>query len=72
MLEAQAINGAYMRDETNSLLAKIAEASKKGQSELTAARLDPVIDRRLQTLGYKVKWTEGYDQRDPGYTTISW
>jgi hypothetical protein len=72
MLEAQGMNGAYMRGETDALLIKIADASKKGQSEASTHKLDPVIENRLRTLGYKVKWTEGYDQRDPGYTTISW
>lgn len=72
MLEAQGMNGAFMRAETDSLLTKISEASKKGQSETTTHKLDLVIENRLRTLGYKVKWTEGYDQREPGYTTISW
>jgi hypothetical protein len=72
MLEAQGMNGAFMRTETDTLLTKIADASKKGQSETSTHKLDPVIENRLRALGYKVKWTEGYDQREPGYTTISW
>jgi hypothetical protein len=72
MLEAQSMDGVYLRAETDTLLSKIADAAKHGKSELGAGRLDPVVESRPRTLGYKVKWTDGYDQRDPGYTTISW
>ena len=71
-LKAQSQHGEFLRTETDALLTKIAVVSKQGQSELNADRLDIVIENRLRTLGYKVKWTDGYDQRDPGYTTISW
>jgi hypothetical protein len=73
MLEAQGVNGAFKRKETDELLTKITEASKKGQSEITSAnKLDIVIENRLRALGYQVKWTEGYGQRDPGYSTVIW
>lgn len=72
MLEAQGLNGAYKRNETVELLTKISDASRKGQAETTTNKLDTVVENRLRALGYKVKWTEGYDQREPGYTTISW
>ena len=72
MLEARGMDGLYLRKETDDLLTKIADAAMKGKAEITTGQVDPVVERRLITLGYAVRWTDGYDQRDPGYTTISW
>jgi hypothetical protein len=72
MLEAQGMNGTYLRAETDALLNEVADASKQGKSAINTSYIDPVIQNRLRTLGYTVVWTEGYDQRDPGYTTIGW
>jgi hypothetical protein len=70
--KARSLEGEYKRAETNKILESVQGAAAKGQDSVQAGSLDEVVKLRLQNLGFKVKWVEGYDQRDPGYTTISW
>ena len=60
------------REETNKILNDIRAVALKGEDTFRVGSLDDVVVQRLKNLGYKVQWIEGYDQRDPGYTTISW
>jgi hypothetical protein len=70
--KARSLDGDYKRAETNKILESVQGAATKGQDNVQAGKLDDVVNLRLQNLGFKVVWSEGYDQRDPGYTTISW
>jgi hypothetical protein len=70
--KAKALEGEYKRAETEELLAIIATAAKKGNESIQTDKLDKVVEQRLRNLGYKVEWTAGFGQREPGYTTISW
>ena len=69
--EAQALQGAYRKAETEEILASIAKASAHGLSQLTVSKgVDAVIAGRLRTLGYTTKITS--DQRDGDFMTITW
>lgn len=70
--EARSLAGEYKKAETLKILESIQVAAKKGEESVQTGRLDGVVEQRLRELNFKVKWTDGYDQRDPGYTTISW
>jgi hypothetical protein len=70
MLEAQGINGAYKKAETEEILAKILQAAHAGHASLTTNSADSIIASRLKTLGYGVKITS--DQRDGDFMTITW
>ena len=70
MLEAQSINGAYRKTETEEILAKILKSAQAGHASLTVNSTDSIIASRLKTLGYGVKITS--DQRDGDYMTITW
>jgi hypothetical protein len=70
--DARSMDGEYLREQTNKILNDIRTISVKGGDSLQAGKLDDVVSQRLKNLGYKVVWSEGYDQRDPGYTTITW
>lgn len=70
--KARSLDGDYKRAETTKILENVQAAAAKGQDSVQAGMIDEVVKLRLQNLGFKVVWTNGYDQRDPGYTTISW
>lgn len=70
--KARSLAGEYKRAETNKILESIQAAASKGEDSVQTGRLESVVEQRLRELNFKVQWTDGYDQRDPGYTTISW
>jgi hypothetical protein len=72
MQSARSLQGEYKKAETEKILESIQAAAKKGNDSVQTGSIDPVVKTRLEILGYKVKWVEGYDQRDPGYTEIKW
>lgn len=69
---ARDLNGTYKRAETEKILDTIRVAAQAGKDSATTGSMDEIISRRLENLGYTIKWTEGYDQRDQGYNTIYW
>jgi hypothetical protein len=69
-LEAQGVNGAYMKQETEKILAAVLKASQQGQSSLTIDCADTIVASRLRTLGYTAKITNNY--RDSDFMTITW
>tara|TARA_R110000868_G_scaffold139065_2_gene353796 strand:- start:194 stop:448 length:255 start_codon:yes stop_codon:yes gene_type:complete len=69
--EAQSIDGAYMREETDFLMLKIVELAVKGETHCAVyERIDSVVIDRIKYLGYKVVIS---DTQFGGYScTISW
>ena len=71
MLEAQTLQGAYKKSETEAVLKQIDAASRNGEEKLvTSTGVDVVIASRLNSLGYITEIT--HDQRDGDFMTISW
>ena len=70
MLEAQSIQGAYRKAETEEILAKVLKAAQQGHASITISCTDTIIASRLKTLGYTTKITS--DQRDGDFMTITW
>ena len=70
MLEAQSIQGAYRKAETEEILAKVLKAAQQGHGSITVSCADNIIAKRLTVLGYSVKVTS--DQRDGDFMTITW
>jgi hypothetical protein len=70
--DARSMEGEYMREQTTKVLNDIKTVAVRGGDSFRAGKLDDVVSQRLKNLGYKVVWFEGYDQRDPGYTTVTW
>lgn len=70
MLEAQSMQGAYKKEETEKILSSVLKAAQQGHGSITVNTADQIIVGRLKTLGYGVKITS--DQRDGDYMTITW
>lgn len=70
-LEAQSIDGAYMRKETDFIMKNIIERAASGQTTLAVfENIDNVVINRVKHLGYDIKIYD--DQRDGQSCTISW
>ena len=68
---AHAIDGAYLRDETDKIMKEIANIALTGQSEYNMySFVDPIICKRLRELGFVVSVV--HCQRDGDTTTVSW
>ena len=68
--EAQSMNGAYMREETERALQLVASAAQLGKRSLDYSCTSEVVVARLSGLGYAVKVIN--DQRDGDYMIITW
>jgi hypothetical protein len=70
--QAQSLNGQYLRKETDDILDAIQTAAHAGKSSIDTSYTAQVIQDRLATLGFKVKFNPEYHQRDPAYLTVIW
>jgi hypothetical protein len=68
--EALGMDGAYLKNETQSILNDIRDAALKGlQTITTTISTDFVVMRRLKELGFKV---ENVNERTGDFMRISW
>lgn len=68
--EAIALNGNYLREETNDVFNEIRKAAEKGNFYITLDRhLDPIITKRLKDQKFVVVYDS---HRNESITTISW
>ena len=70
MAESQSLSGAYMKEETEGILAFIKEAAQKGRGEIDVSYTDAIVASRLKFLGYGV--TINRDPRDGDFMNITW
>lgn len=69
-LEARSVYGSYLREETDSVMEKIANLANTGETLLNIKYiLDTVVQTRLKHLGYSVEVTV---YRNEDWTKISW
>lgn len=71
---ARAVDGSFLREETDSILKRIETMSFAKDSYTIGGGLDKVIVDRLKALGFKVVEYDG-DRREPhdyGSVTITW
>ena len=71
---ARAVDGSFLRGETDSILKRIETISLTKDSYTIGGGLNKVIIDRLKALGFKVVEYDG-DSREPydyGSVTISW
>lgn len=67
--ETRALNGSYLRKETNMIVDQIKSAANRGDYTLTVEYIDKIIISRLEALGFKVKVDTSCNET---YTYISW